>query len=130
MGTPNMPRILAFTAIMAWGVGLGGAKLAVPAGSSLPGAYGPESGKAGRPNLGSPFQPDTQPTKSPEIRPERPSRPPGKEERTDCDDCVIVKNGQNRDASSSVLAGTLWGLFMVRRPRRMPRAIIRGVTVP
>jgi hypothetical protein len=33
-------------------------------------------------------------------------------------------------SGSAHLAGTLWGLFMVARPKRMPRTIIRGVTVP
>ena len=64
---------------------------------------------------------------------QRPSRLPAKEERTDCDDCVIVRNGAGNEAgnaSGGLLAGTLWGLFMVRRPRRNPRTIIRGITVP
>ncbi len=101
MEITGMPRILAFSAILALGAGLGRSKPAAPAGSSLPGAYGPSA----------------------------------KEDKTDCDDCVIVRTDAESgagtgEAPGTLLAGTLWGLFLVRRPKRMPRAVIRGVTVP
>jgi hypothetical protein len=129
MEVTSMPRILAFSAILALGAGLGEAKPAVPAKSSLPGAYRPETGKAGHPTADKPQNPETEPVKDPENGPNGPSRPTAKEDKTDCDDCVIVRNGTG-EAPGTLLAGTLWGLFLVRRPRRMPRAVIRGVTVP
>lgn len=74
-------------------------------------------------------------------RPEAEDAAPAREEAADCDDCVIVlpepaqgptdgSAGEGDGSGSGHLAGTLWGLFMVSRPKRMPRTIIRGVNVP
>lgn len=129
MDITSMPRILAFSAMLALGAGLGGTRPASPAASSRPDAYRPETGKS-RPLMAEgPQKTAAEPGKTPGNGQGRPSRRPAKEDRTDCDDCVIVRNGAGK-ASEGLLAGTLWGLFMVRRPRRMPRAVIRGVTVP
>ncbi len=128
METTNLKSILVFSAILALGAGEGFAKLQLPAGQSLPGVPAPVTGsdKAGEPEKA-------------EKSIEKPDEP-AKEEKTDCDDCVIVKGTGNPDQAEraagaeaggfSLLASTLWGLFAVRRPKRIPRAIIRGVTVP
>lgn len=135
MEITSMSRILAFSAILAVGVGLGETKPAAPAESALPGAYRPATGEAGQATADLHRLPPASPGgavpagKASESDTKRPSRPAAKEDKSDCDDCVIVRHGAG-EAGGTLLAGTLWGLFLVRRPKRMPRAVIRGVTVP
>lgn len=125
MGKSTTMGILAFSAVIAFGAGQGLASLYLPAGQSVPGVSIPAPEERVRPGA--------------QDREEAPSR----EDKSDCDDCVIVMNGSTRGqaalnpgetpegalASAGLLAGSLWGLFVVSRKRGMPRTFIRGVTV-
>lgn len=153
--------ILAMAALCALETGLGGSLPARPAEPLLSGfqgvpggkemefrmvaaghgrdASGPARERSGAQGPGAAAQPGKD-SVSPAKAPDTPSSQPSQDEKTDCDDCVIVQDGGNREAgmetdlggaaSTTALAGTLWGLFLVSRPRRSPRTIIRGVTVP
>lgn len=128
METSNLKSILMLSAILALGAGEGRASLHMPAGPTLPEAPAPVLGE------------DRENTAGPQAeKPGRPPEGPAKEEKTDCDDCVIVQEGSPGEASErtaggagglGLLASTLWGLFAVKRPKRIPRAFIRGITVP
>lgn len=153
----NTRSILALSALLALASGQARASLASPAGPSpsrdhlaadrsdgfrqsdrKPSAKAsPEA--APDPRAEAPGLPVT-PAKRPDRKPEPPEEnddEPAKEEKSDCDDCVIVDldgpespEGGFLTEAGNLLAGTLWGLFAVSRPRRVPRAIIRGITVP
>lgn len=126
MGKPTMKAILAISAILALGAGQGFASLYVPAGQSIPGASIPAAAEKIQPGV--------------KVETDAPA----KEEKSDCDDCVIVKSelalpvptwevgdGSGGQAAPNILlAGTLWGLFAVSRKKGMRRTHIRGVTVP
>ncbi|HLP42635.1 MAG TPA: hypothetical protein VK465_14090 [Fibrobacteria bacterium] len=130
METVNLKSILVFSAILSLGIGKGAASLQLPADRSFPDATVSDPGKA-----------EDQVREDMKRDVPAPAEPAG-DEKTDCDDCVIVDAGdenagdafQEASAGSGglngALAGTLWGLFAVSRPKRLPRTIIRGVTVP
>lgn len=151
----NTRSILAFSALLALASEQARASLASPAGPSptrdLLAAADHSNGV--RPSNPAPARPAAAPAPraeapglpvKPAQRPAHIAEPPAedeeapaKEEKSDCDDCVIVdRSGRENPESGhlagagNLLAGTLWGLFAVSRPRRVPRAIIRGVTVP
>lgn len=158
MGQAKLRGLLAFSAMLALGSAPGWTRLAMPDRTPQQGALERVSGKADKaatdPQAAVPAgegredEPEAKEKgKRPHKPSQRPSRPkagdgsPAREEKSDCDDCVIVRPegsgdpadrtaGRSGMSGSSVLAGTLWGLFMVARPKRMPRTIIRGVTVP
>jgi hypothetical protein len=158
MERAKLRGLLAFSAVLALGSTSGWAKASLPDRPLHPGSLERVSGKDGRsasdprgaePSEGvekagsevknkenAPLQPARRPAGQ-EAEEEAPAR----EEKNDCDDCVIVRPegsgeppektaGSSGMAGSGHLAGTLWGLFMVARPKRRPRTIIRGVTVP
>ena len=125
MGKPTMKTILAISAVLVLGAGQGFTSPYVPAGQSIPGASIPTAAEK----------------IPPVVKVGRDA--PAKEEKSDCDDCVIVKSGlalpvpalqpgegSGPSAPNTLLAGTLWGLFMVSRKKGMRRTYIRGVTVP
>ena len=134
MGKSIVGSVLAFSAFLVMGVGQGWAKLQLPAGQSQPTLPAPGSGPS----------PET-PAAWDAEEPRNPPSGPVQEDKSDCDDCVIVLGGESAEGGTgaagaagdaggaetgSLLAGTLWGLFGVSRPKRMPRTHIRGVTVP
>lgn len=161
MGRSNLRGLLAFSAILALGSASGRTKPALPDSPLQHGAPERVSGKVDQ-AAADPQDAETpregrkggseakRGGKEPPKPAQRPAQPetekgaPAREEKSDCDDCVIVlpeatddscdpeggTAGSSDLAGSAHLAGTLWGLFMVARPKRMPRTIIRGVTVP
>jgi hypothetical protein len=132
MGRLTAWTVLAFCAFFvfpACGSGAWGKLTPLDASRTAPDrAYAPQRDRDGN----GPSKDSLAPAKSPE----KPATPPSKEEKNDCDDCVIVRAEDGAPSatagsrSRTALAGTLWGLFLVSRPRRAPRTIIRGVTVP
>lgn len=130
MGKSIVGSVLAFSAILAMGAGQGWAKPDL-AGQSRTALPAPVPGQS----QGNPAARDTE-------EPRNPQTVPVQEDKTDCDDCVIVLRDEaagggsgaagdsGRTGNGSLLAGTLWGLFGVSRPRRIPRTYIRGKTAP
>lgn len=141
MGKTTLIPVMAFSAMLALGAGQRSASPVNRPGQSLHGATAPEGRGLPTGNRGAERAAMENPAES-----SLPEGGPAKEEKTDCDDCVIVRNdGAGRagashaesgadaspgTASGGMLASTLWGLFMVARPKRVPRTIIRGITVP
>lgn len=75
---------------------------------------------------GEPAAPVTSP--EPAGKADVPDSPADAEEDAECDDCEIAE-ANPRPTWPITLARTLWGLFFVGHPRRVPKARIRGVTV-
>jgi hypothetical protein len=132
MGKSIVGSVLAFSAFLVMGVGQGWARLHLPAGQSQPTLPAPVPGQ-------SPGIPAAWDAEEPRELPSGPVQ----EDKSDCDDCVIVLKGDSTEGDAagtggnaegaedgSLLAGTLWGLFGVSRPKRIPRTHIRGLTVP
>ena len=150
MGQANLRGLLAFSVILALGSGPGWTKPVLPDLALQPGTLDQGSEKSDQPGTdprvaepsddGGEVEPAAE-ARETGFRRSAEEATPAREEKTDCDECVIVlpegveepsgtTAGSPGMAGTGHLAGTLWGLFMVARPRRLPRTIIRGVTVP
>jgi hypothetical protein len=133
MGKSTLYSVLAFSALVVLALGMGRESIGPhqAAGQSQPVVPASVSGE----KPGTMGQPGAEETR-------RSPADPVQGETSDCEDCVIVwsgaeiapeaagPDGRPESMALVLLAGTLWGLFGVSRPKGMPRTFIRGVTVP